>query len=98
MSEINEKLQKFNPSLVGSQITGDHLKDEFRSQMSAGKMRNFNDDTRSMISMSSNLTGLSRKTGISMLDVESISQMGEQKKMPGDKGLQANAKRRMEKA
>lgn len=63
--------------------------------MTAGRY----DDTRSMISMSSNLTGLSRKTGISMLDVESISQMGaEQKKLPGDKGLHANAKRRMEKA
>jgi hypothetical protein len=52
-----------------------------------------------MVSMSSNLTGLSRKTGISLLNVDSISQMGaDQKKLPGEKRLQANAKRRMEKA
>lgn len=51
-----------------------------------------------MMSMSSNLTGLSRKTGVSMLDLDSIASIGETKKLPGEKGLQANAKRRMEKA
>lgn len=48
--------------------------------------------------MSSNLTGFSRKSGVSLLDLDSITSFGEKKKMPGEKGLQANAKRRMEKA
>lgn len=49
--------------------------------------------------MNSNLTGLSRKTGISLLDIDSITQTGaDGKKLPGDRGLQANAKRRQEKA
>ena len=33
-----------------------------------------------------------------MLDLDSIASIGETKKLPGEKGLQANAKRRMEKA
>jgi hypothetical protein len=48
--------------------------------------------------MSSNLTGFSRKSGLSLLNMDAITSFGERKIMPGEKGLQANAKRRMEKA
>ena len=108
MADINERLQKFNPSLIGSQITSDHMSDtssvmndNSKSGLTKNRLREFqqqNDDTRSMISMQSNLTGFSRKSGVSMLDMDSIVSFGDFKKLPGEKGLQANAKRRMEKA
>ena len=109
MADINERLQKYNPSLIGSQITNDHmsdassvLNDNNKGGLTKNRLREFqqlNDDTRSMISMQSNLTGFSRKSGVSMLNMDSIvSSFGDFKKLPGEKGLQANAKRRMEKA
>lgn len=57
------------------------------------------DDTRSIISMDSNISAMSRKSGISMIDMDSIASIAAQaKKMPGERGLRANAERRMEKA
>jgi hypothetical protein len=52
-----------------------------------------------MISLGTNITGFSRKTALSMLNMDSIvSNFGDHKKLPGERGLQQNAKRRMEKA
>lgn len=99
MADINSKLQKFNPGLVGSQVTSDHLSEN--TGLTKGKLNqlpgNF-DDQRSMISLGSNITGFSRKSALSMLNMDSIISFGDFKKMPGEKGLQQNAKRRMEKA
>jgi hypothetical protein len=50
-----------------------------------------------MISMSSNLTGFSRKSGVSMLNIDAISSISSQK-LPGERGLKAAAERRQEKA
>ena len=50
-----------------------------------------------MISLSSNLTGFSRKSGVSMLNMESITSIS-QGKLPGERGLKAAAERRQEKA
>lgn len=57
-----------------------------------------------MISMQSNLTGFSRKSGVSMLNIDAIAALDSKKGsygLPGtrgDKGLKAAAQRRTEKA
>ena len=58
------------------------------------------DDTTSMISMDSNISGFSRKSGVSLINMDSILSMGTgasgiSRKLPGVKGLRANAERRM---
>jgi len=40
-----------------------------------------------MISLGSNITGFSRKSALSMLNMDSIISFGDFKKMPGEKGL-----------
>ena len=47
--------------------------------------------------MSSNLTGFSRKSGVSMLNMDSITSISSGK-LPGERGLKAAAERRQEKA
>ena len=109
MQDINEKLQKFNPSLIGSQIVGQS--DGFDTEASvidSGRKRRREhsariDDTRSMISAVTNASAVSRRSGVSLLDIGSIasanpSTIGGTKKLPGERGLRANAERRMEKA
>lgn len=61
------------------------------------EFQGINDDTRSMISMQSNLTGFSRKSGVSMLDIDSIVSTGS-KRAPGERGLKEAAQRRAQKA
>jgi len=53
-----------------------------------------------MISMQSNISGLSRKSGISLLDMSSIASLGgaSGKKLPGTRGLKEAAERRTQKA
>jgi hypothetical protein len=48
-------------------------------------LMNKDDDTRSMISMDSNLSGMSRKSNVSLLDMGSImtAGTGASKKLPG---------------
>jgi len=100
---------------VGSRITGDNFDTE-ASVISSGKkgtkltrdrlneFQGLNDDTRSMISMQSNLTGFSRKSAVSMLNIDAIVALDAKKGaygLPGtsgDKGLKAAAARRTEKA
>jgi hypothetical protein len=68
------------------------------------EFQGINDDTKSMISMQSNLTGFSRKSGVSMLNIESIISTDPKKgayglpSTSGDKSLKENAQRRMQKA
>jgi len=50
-------------------------------------------ETQSLISMQSHLTGLSRKSSVSLLNLDSIISNADSK-MPKDRGLLANAKRR----
>jgi len=115
MQELNEALEKYNPALLGSRITGDNFDTE-ASVISSGKkgmkltrdrlneFQGLNDDTRSMISMQSNLTGFSRKSAVSMLNIDAIVGLDSKKGsygLPGtsgDKGLKAAAQRRTEKA
>lgn len=83
-------------------MTSDHLS-EFgsRSTLSQKKLNmlpGMNDDAKSIISMQSNITGLSRKSAVSLLDLESITSFGDNKKLPGESGLRAAANRRIEKA
>ena len=92
MQDINERLQKFNPSLIGSQLTNDHASDanSERPGLTQSRLRelsDFNDDTKSMVSMHSNLTGFSRKSAVSMLNLDSQEVFGDGKKLPGEKGL-----------
>ena len=100
---------------MGSRITGDNHDTE-ASVISSGKkgtkltrdrlneFQGLNDDTRSMISMQSNLTGFSRKSAVSMLNIDAIVALDAKKGaygLPGtsgDKGLKAAAARRTEKA
>jgi hypothetical protein len=68
------------------------------------EFQGLNDDTRSVISMQSNLTGFSRKSAVSMLNIDAIVALDSKKGsygLPGtsgDKGLKAAAQRRTEKA
>ena len=54
--------------------------------------------------MTSNITGISRRSAVSLIDLDSITSGGisqlnnAAKKMPGEKSLKANAERRLEKA
>jgi hypothetical protein len=98
MAEINKRLLRFNPGLQGSQITNDHMSEVESSNLNKQNLKMLNDDTRSVISMSSNLTGFSRKSGVSMIDLDSIVSIGELKKLPGERVMAENAKRRAEKA
>lgn len=98
MADINRRLLKFNPGLQGSQITSDHISEVESSNLNKHNLNMLNDDTRSVISMNSNLTGFSRKSGVSMLDLDSIVSFGELKKLPGERVMAENAKRRAEKA
>ena len=82
MASINEALQKFNPGLIGSQLTNDHMS-EYSGNLTKNNVRDFNDDTRSIMSMQSNITGISRKTAVSMLNMDSIISSNSQKKLPG---------------
>ena len=83
-------------------MTSDHLCDfGSRSTLSQKKLNalpGLNDDAKSFISMQSNITGLSRKSAVSLLDLESITSFGENKKLPGESGLRQAANRRIEKA
>lgn len=56
----------------------------------------FNDDTQSQISMNSNISGMSRKTNVSLIDLGSITSLGSggSKKLPGQKSLKQAAERR----
>jgi hypothetical protein len=61
------------------------------------------DDTRSMISMQSNISAVSRRSGVSLLDMDSIVSLGAGasgtgKARPGIGGLRDAAERRMQKA
>lgn len=54
--------------------------------------------------MTSNITGISRRSAVSLIDLDNITSGGishltnAARKMPGEKSLKANAERRMEKA
>jgi hypothetical protein len=51
--------------------------------------------------MTSNVTGISRRSKVSLIDIDTIISGGisnQIKKMPGEKTLKANAERRLEKA
>ena len=111
IQEINDKLQRFNPSLVGSQIVADDTYDTEAAVIETGRRdpykRRHNDsridDTRSVMSAMTNASAVSRRSGVSLLDIGSIasanpSSMGGMKKLPGERGLRANAERRLEKA
>ena len=88
-------------------MTGDNFDTEAsvissgkKGKLSKDRLREFagmHDDTQSMISMQSNLTGFSRKSGVSMIDIDSIVSTGS-RKAPGEKGLKAAAERRLQKA
>lgn len=107
MQKINEKLQKFNPALLGSQMIANDRFDIEASVISSGKKKprggaaypQLNDDAQSIMSRDSNISAISRKSGLSLLDMDSITSIaGRGKKLPGERGLKANAERRMEKA
>ena len=109
MQQINDKLQKFNPALVGSQVIANDRFDLEASVISSGKKKTrggvptvltrLNDDTQSIMSRDSNLSAISRKSALSLIDMDSIASIASQaKKLPGERGLRANAERRMEKA
>lgn len=54
------------------------------------------DETRSVISRDSNISAVSRKSAVSLIDLDSIASIASQaKKLPGERGLRANAERRM---
>ena len=53
------------------------------------------DDSKSVMSMQSNVTGISRKSAVSLIDIDSITSIGTSKKLPGERGLRAAAERRM---
>ena len=54
--------------------------------------------------MTSNITGISRRSAVSLIDLDNITSGGishltnAARKMPGEKSLRANAERRLEKA
>jgi hypothetical protein len=48
--------------------------------------------------MVSNVSGMSRKSAVSLLDIGSITSIGSSKKLPGERGLREAAERRMQKA
>ena len=108
MQQINDKLQKFNPALVGSQLIANDRFDLEASVISSGKkprgggpsaLARLNDDTLSMMSRDSNISAISRKSALSLVDLDSIASIATKaKKLPGERGLRANAERRMEKA
>lgn len=104
MQRINDALQKYNPSLAGSQMLANDRFDVEASVISAGKKmpRGLDggvDETRSVMSRDSNISTVSRKSTVSMIDMDSIASIAAQaKKMPGERGLRANADRRMQKA
>ena len=111
IQEINDALQKFNPALVGSQMISNDNFDTEASVIASGKKPrglsknklsglNIQDDTRSQISMSSNISGLSRKSNVSLLDIGSIASIGTggSRKLPGERGLRQAAERRTQKA
>jgi hypothetical protein len=50
---------------------------------SKNRLREF-DDQRSMMS---NVSGMSRKSAVSLLDIDSITSITSGKKMPGERGL-----------
>ena len=90
---------------MGSRITGDGNDDNFDTEasvISSGKkgmkltrdrlneFQGLNDDTRSVISMQSNLTGFSRKSAVSMLNIDAIAALDSKKGsygLPGAKPL-----------
>lgn len=109
IQEINDKLQRFNPSLIGSQIVASDTYDTEAAVIEMGRrdkrrqMDSRIDDTKSMMSAMTNASAVSRRSGVSLLDIGSIasanpSSMGGTKKLPGERGLRANAERRLEKA
>ena len=51
--------------------------------ISKNKLREF-DDQKSMMS---NVSGMSRKSALSLLDIDSITSIGSSKKLPGERGL-----------
>ena len=60
-------------------------------------------DDRSTMSIQTSGTAMSRRSGVSMIDINSLvsgapSSLGGMKKLPGESGLRANAERRLEKA
>lgn len=93
-------MQKYNPSLVGSQMLANDRFDVEASVISAGKrgpggIDRGIDETRSVMSRDSNISAVSRKSTVSMIDMDSIASIASQaKKMPGERGLRANAERR----
>lgn len=104
MQKINDALQKYNPSLVGSQMLANDRFDVEASVISAGKkvpgrLDRGIDDTRSEMSRDSHISTVSRKSTVSLIDMDSIASIATQaKKMPGERGLRANAERRTQKA
>ena len=103
--------------MIGSQIINSDNFDSESSIITSGKRdasKGFNsklnelnrrfDDQRSIISMKSNITGISRRSAVSLIDLDAITSGGishitnAAKKMPGEKTLKANAERRLEKA
>lgn len=109
MQKINETLQKYNPALLGSQVIANDHFDIEASVISSGKKKprgggpaappRLNDDTQSMMSRDSNISAISRKSALSLIDMDSIASIASRaKKLPGERGLRANAERRMEKA
>lgn len=52
-----------------------------------------------MMSGASNFSAISRKSALSLIDMDSIASLASRaKKLPGERGLRANAERRTEKA
>lgn len=60
--------------------------------LSKNRLKEF-DDQRSMVS---NVSGMSRKSAVSLLDIDSITSIGSSKKLPGERGLRQAAERRMQ--
>ena len=112
IQDINERLQAFNPTLAGSAMMSNDNYDREAQILPSHKREKFNKnrgddaqdrtDAQSVISMGSNISNYSRKSGLSMLDMGSILSIGGtskgSQKMPGIKSLRENAEKRQEKA
>lgn len=100
MTEIDEKLTRLNPSLVGSQMGGGF--DQEASVLHAGRHDPNRDrqshmaDDRSQVSGVTSGTAMSRRSAVSLIDINSLTSdapttLGGQKRLPGEGSLRANA-------
>ena len=97
VQKINEQLREHNPTL-GAAVNASY--DQEASVIHKGRQDPRNqkfDENKSTMSFQSNISGISR-SGLSMIDMGSITSGMTGKSMPGQKGLRDAAERRLEKA